>query len=165
MPYLREAWQADGLGVTILGRWFQRNQALIIGISASGTSVGGVIFPLMIEHLLPRLGFAWTFRAVVLLITFLAAIANLTIRVPPKRPGSRPPPPPVKGMKARLAPFKDRKVVLTILGISLFASGYFVVLTFVVTVARSRGWGDAINAIVVLNGARFVFHRWGGHYS
>lgn len=41
--------------------------------------VGGVIFPLMVQHRLPRVGFGWTMRICAFLIRGLLVIANLTI--------------------------------------------------------------------------------------
>jgi MFS family permease len=139
-----------------MGRWFQRNQALTIGISTSGTSVGGVVFPLMIEHLLPKLGFGWTMRTVVLLIAVLVVVANIALRAPPAGGGAgeRRKPPPLKGVKARLVAFKERKFTLTLMGLTFFSNGYFLVLTFIVSVASLRGWKDQVNAIICLNAAR-----------
>ncbi|KAG2016883.1 hypothetical protein GB937_006086 [Aspergillus fischeri] len=43
------------------------------------SSLGGVIFPLMVQHLLPQVGFGWTMRICAFLILGLLVIANLTI--------------------------------------------------------------------------------------
>jgi hypothetical protein len=45
----------------------------------AGSSLGGVIFPLMVQHLLPQVGFGWTMRICAFLILGLLVIANLTI--------------------------------------------------------------------------------------
>lgn len=142
-----------------MGRWFPRKQALTVGVSTSGTSAGGVVFPLMIERLLVSVGFSWTMRAAAGLIAIMCAVACVTIEAPPPGYGGRPPAPKIKGVRARLAPFKQRRFVLTVLGLALFANGYFVVLIFVVTVARTRGWQNPIEALIVLNGTRFVCRR------
>ena len=59
--------------------WFLRRRALALGIVASGSSLGGVVFPIMIQRLLPRLGYGWTMRVAGFLILGLLIIANLTV--------------------------------------------------------------------------------------
>lgn len=137
-----------------MGNWWYGHMGTAVGITAAGISAGGVTFPLMIERLLPQIGFAWTLRAVTLLILVLALVAFVTIRGPPVRKGYKPPPRP-KGWD-RFSALKQRRFVLALVGISLFANGYFLVLVFVASVAGLRGWDNLIEAIVILNGARYV---------
>ena len=65
--------------------WFHRRRAFALGIMASGSSLGGVIFPIMVQRLIPQIGFPWTMRAAAFLILGLLTIANLTVRsrIPP----------------------------------------------------------------------------------
>lgn len=49
------------------------------GLTVAGSSLGGVIFPLMVQHLLPQVGFGWTMRICAFMILGLLVIANLTI--------------------------------------------------------------------------------------
>jgi MFS family permease len=73
----REYWQVllaqafvIGLGngclfvpsVAILPQYFTTHKALANGIAASGSSIGGVIYPVVFRQLYPRIGFAWTVR-------------------------------------------------------------------------------------------------------
>ncbi|KAH8432321.1 uncharacterized protein LDX57_009960 [Aspergillus melleus] len=139
-----------------MGRWFERQQALAIGIAASGVSVGGIVFPLMIQRLIPIIGFGWTMRCAVLVLLVLTTISNLTLRSPPEALKAR------RRMRmamhqdeSRQAGLWDRRLLLTIVGTTLFANGYFVVLTFLTTVARLRGWKNDVDSLVVLNGASF----------
>lgn len=69
-----------GLGVgfqflpalSIQSHWFERRRALAIGLVASGTSIGGIVFPIMLNKLIvnPNVGFANAVRAGALLPTF-----------------------------------------------------------------------------------------------
>ena len=65
--------------------WFFKKRAFALGIVASGSSLGGVIFPIMVQRLIPRVGFPWTMRIAAFLILGLLIIANLTVRsrIPP----------------------------------------------------------------------------------
>ncbi|KAL3475926.1 major facilitator superfamily domain-containing protein [Aspergillus californicus] len=145
------------ISVQTMGRWFETHKAFAIGIGASGVSAGGVIFPLMVKHLIPSIGFAWTMRTVVLVLLVLMLASNLTLRRPPahKRQQRLLRVVTPEG-ESRWAGLADWRLVLTILGTTLFASGYFVVLTFLVTVAGTRAWwGDPTDSLVILNGASF----------
>ena len=37
---------------------------MAIGIVTTGNSAGGMIYPVMVQQLLPKLGFAWTTRVI-----------------------------------------------------------------------------------------------------
>lgn len=65
--------------------WFFKRRALGFGIAASGSSLGGVIFPIMVHKLIPKVGFPWTMRICAFMILGLLIIANLLIRsrIPP----------------------------------------------------------------------------------
>ncbi|KAL4987468.1 major facilitator superfamily domain-containing protein [Aspergillus falconensis] len=61
--------------LTIVSRSFVHKRALALGIATAGAPAGGVIYTLMFEQLLPRVGFAWTVRVIgfVMLGLFVAA--------------------------------------------------------------------------------------------
>ena len=65
--------------------WFHKRRALALGIMASGSSLGGVIFPIMVQDLIPLVGFPWTMRICAFVILALLIISNLTVksRLPP----------------------------------------------------------------------------------
>jgi hypothetical protein len=67
-------------GMGSVGTWFFKNRAAAFGIMASGSSLGGVIFPIMVSHLIPRVGFPWTMRACAFLILGMLVFANLTVK-------------------------------------------------------------------------------------
>ncbi|KKK26608.1 hypothetical protein ARAM_005858 [Aspergillus rambellii] len=61
--------------ITLVTRSFVRKRALALGVSTSGAPAGGVIYTLMFEQLLPKVGFAWTVRIMgfVMLFLFISA--------------------------------------------------------------------------------------------
>ncbi|EEQ35755.1 monocarboxylate permease-like protein [Microsporum canis CBS 113480] len=59
--------------------YFREKRGLIAGLTVAGSSLGGVIFPLMVQHLLPSLGFGWTMRTCAFLILGMLVYADLTI--------------------------------------------------------------------------------------
>jgi MFS family permease len=64
-----------------------KKRGAALGVVTAGSSIGGVIFPVMIINLLPRIGFGWTIRCCAFLILALLLFANyaLTSRIKPQR--------------------------------------------------------------------------------
>jgi MFS family permease len=48
--------------VTVISGYFSNKLPAAIGIAASGSSLGGIIYPIMFHKLLPQIGFPWTVR-------------------------------------------------------------------------------------------------------
>lgn len=59
--------------------YFRNKRGLVGGLTVAGSSVGGVIFPFMVQYLVPEVGFPWTMRICAFLILALLIFANLTI--------------------------------------------------------------------------------------
>ncbi|KAL2869588.1 major facilitator superfamily domain-containing protein [Aspergillus lucknowensis] len=61
--------------ITLVSRSFVRKRALALGISTAGAPLGGVIYTLVFEQLLPRVGFPWTVRIIgfVMLALFVSS--------------------------------------------------------------------------------------------
>ena len=66
--------------ISAVSTWFLKRRATAIGIVASGSSLGGVILPIMVNQLIPKIGFGWTMRAIAFMMLGLLIIANLTIK-------------------------------------------------------------------------------------
>lgn len=50
------------VAVGVLPGWFARRRALATGLAATGSSLGGVIYPIVFHKLEPKIGFGWTLR-------------------------------------------------------------------------------------------------------
>ncbi|RYP66709.1 hypothetical protein DL771_007642 [Monosporascus sp. 5C6A] len=66
--------------------WFFRRRAAALGVMVSGSSLGGVVLPIMMTRLIERLGFPWTMRIMAFLFLGLLAVSCLTVksRLPPR---------------------------------------------------------------------------------
>lgn len=77
--------------LSAVNHYFMKKRGIAIGIAAVGSSLGGVIFPLILENCFysNRIGFAWGVRIAGFGVLFFLAIACILIkeRLPP-RPGS-----------------------------------------------------------------------------
>lgn len=67
--------------VAILSTYFTTRIGTAIGLAASGSSLGGVIYPIVFHKLLPQIGFAWTTRVLGFIILGTMVIPNVCMRV------------------------------------------------------------------------------------
>lgn len=75
--------------VTTVAPYFTTRRALAIGIMASGSSLGGVLYPIMARRLIQEVGFPWATRIIGFIIfgTSLIAAIFLKSRLPPRKSG------------------------------------------------------------------------------
>lgn len=59
--------------------YFQKKRGIALGLVVAGSSIGGVVFPQMVQHLMPSVGFGWAVRTCAFLIMGMLIFANLTI--------------------------------------------------------------------------------------
>jgi len=88
-----------GLGLTfiptvaITSHHFFRKRALASGISLSGSAVGAIVFPIMLNQLLQRMSFGEAVRASAYLVLGSVVIGNLLMRT--RAPSGQKEPPPI----------------------------------------------------------------------
>lgn len=73
--------------VAIIPQHFTTKKAFAIGLASSGSSLGGVIYPIVFSQLQPRIGFGWATRVLGLisLATCLVSISVMRVRQMPKQ--------------------------------------------------------------------------------
>lgn len=145
-----------GLGCSLLftpsfaavGHFFQARRGLATGLASTGGSIGGIVFPLMLQSLFPRLGWGWSVRVLGFVVLGICACANFLIRsrLPPARNASARP-------DFRI--FRNRAFLLTTVGMFLLEFALFIPLTYISSYARSRGFGEAFSfqILPILNAA------------
>ncbi|GAA5981894.1 hypothetical protein JCM11641_001934 [Rhodosporidiobolus odoratus] len=72
-----------------VSHWFKKKRMLALGLLATGSSLGGVMYPSLINKLLHTIGWTWTFRTIGFINLGLLAFACCTIRarLPPRTSG------------------------------------------------------------------------------
>ncbi|KAI0314511.1 major facilitator superfamily domain-containing protein [Amylostereum chailletii] len=111
--------------VAIQARHWKARRALAMGIVFSGSAIGGVLFPIMLNRLFHHsaLSFGWSVRASAFLITALLALANVLMT-----PGPAPPAPPagIKTLGGALGGMlRDAPYVAVTLGAFLVNCGFY----------------------------------------
>ncbi|KAH4055415.1 hypothetical protein HBI37_021500 [Parastagonospora nodorum] len=73
--------------VAILPTYFTSNVGLALGIAASGSSTGGIIYPIMFYKLIDKVGFAWSVRILgfTALATLIIPFAVMKVRAKPAK--------------------------------------------------------------------------------
>ena len=73
--------------VAILPQYFSTKKALANGITAAGSSFGGIIYPIVFRQLYPRIGFAWATRVLgfISLVTCMFSVLVMRPRIMPKQ--------------------------------------------------------------------------------
>ncbi|KAM5346245.1 hypothetical protein ACJ41O_009250 [Fusarium nematophilum] len=61
-------------GVGVVGKLFLRRRGLAIGTAVLGTSLGSIIFPLLLRYTFRSLGWAWSMRIVALVVGFVTTL-------------------------------------------------------------------------------------------
>ncbi len=124
-----------------------------MGIMVTGSSLGGVIFPIMIGRMIPSVGYGWTMRTAAFIILGLQIIAIFTVRTRTKSP-------PKKMPAGRLAaPFKELPFILMLVGLFLLTYGIFIPITYLAvqgSVEAHMSEAMAQYAISIFNAARYV---------
>lgn len=141
-------------GIFATGGWFDKKRALAFGIVASGSSLGGVIFPIMLQRLIPEIGFPWAMRTAAFMILGLLLIANATIKT------RFPPAPKPLQLKLYVTPFREAPFALTMLSGFFSFFGFLIPFNFVQESALYYGMsqGLAQYMIPILNAAS-IFGR------
>ncbi len=113
--------------------WFFRRRAAAFGIMVSGSSMGGVVLPIMMDKMIAEVGFPWTIRAVGFLFLFLLTIACLTVR------SRLPPRPKPLVLREYFDGFKEPAYSLTVVACFLFFWGIFLPFTYIILQAQQSG--------------------------
>ncbi|KAF5015233.1 hypothetical protein F66182_13508, partial [Fusarium sp. NRRL 66182] len=127
------SWITSVQSLNVIPTWFDKKRGIAYGIAASGSSMGGIIFPIMVQKLIVRVGYGWSMRISAFMILGLLIIANLTIK-------SRLRPQPKAMTKDELVqPFREFSTVAVISGFVLLTFGIFIPIDYVVVEALGTG--------------------------
>jgi MFS family permease len=100
--------------------WFDKKRGIAYGILSTGSSLGGVIFPIMINRLIREVGYGWAMRISAFLILALLVIAIVTVKA--RRPPGR-----IALTGAQMAkPFRDLPFLALAIGVAFQAFGVYI---------------------------------------
>ncbi|KAH6892948.1 major facilitator superfamily domain-containing protein [Thelonectria olida] len=151
----------SAIALTCIATWFNKKRGAAMGIMATGSSVGGVIFPIMISRMIKRNGYPWALRAAAFLILGLQIIACLTVRprikpVPKKLPAGR-----------LAAPFTEFPFAILLLGIFVLTFGMYIPIDYLPSQGHQEAdmSEDMSQYLVAILNAASLFGRLGAGYG
>jgi MFS family permease len=129
-----------GLGTSLIftpafaavSHFFLLKRGNATGIASAGGSLGGVIFPLALQQLFPKVGFEWATRVIAFIDVFCCIIACLLIK-------SRLPPKPGQSVLPDFRIFRDKSYLLLTIAIFMMEWALFIPITYLTTFASSSG--------------------------
>lgn len=116
--------------VAILPSYFSTRLGLAVGLAVSGSSLGGIVYPIVLYRLIGSIGFPWAVRVTgfIALATLSVPVAVMKMRVKPARPRSL----------IDWAAFADAQFMLFTLAALVGFIGLFVVVFYISFYALDR---------------------------
>lgn len=139
-----------------IGHYFLQYRANATGIAATGSSIGGIVLPIMFNRLYPVLGFAWATRILGFMFVFLLIIATVLIRSPlPSRPFK------TVELLPDVMVFRSVPYALLVTGIFFSEWGLVIPLNYISSYGLDQGFPAALSyqLMAILNAGSF-FGRW-----
>ncbi|KAF1851577.1 MFS monocarboxylate transporter-like protein [Cucurbitaria berberidis CBS 394.84] len=138
-----------------VSHFFHLKRGNATGVAAAGGALGGVIFPLALQRLLPSVGFAWATRIIGFIDVFCCIFACVFIR-------SRLPPKPGQSVMPDFRIFRHKSYLLLTIGIFLMEWALFIPITYLTTFATSTGTLSAAFSyqLIAIFNAGSCLGRW-----
>ncbi|KAL1965469.1 hypothetical protein VTN77DRAFT_5725 [Rasamsonia byssochlamydoides] len=153
--------------VALIGQYFRKQRAAAVGVTIAGSSIGGVLWPIIVHELLqkPNIGFGWTMR-----ISGFIMLVILVVSCIIARPASKPDSPassspdaenqhskPAANRKLDLSIVKTPAMLFTAFGFFLVYFGMFSPFFFVTSYAVEKGFSQNLSfyTISIVNGGSF----------
>ncbi len=132
----------------LITTYFKKNRGLAVAIVSSGNSFGGMVYPVIVRQLLPKIGFAWTVRVLGFVNVALLGVclALLRPRLPPRNAG------PVVEWRA----FTEAPYALVVAGMAFVFGGLFFTYYYIASFGRTvlhMSYPDSVNLLIIFNGA------------
>lgn len=137
--------------LALISTYFVKRRGIAIGLVASGSATGGLVFPAVIMRLLPRVGYGWTMRTLgfISLVTLTPCLIFFKQRLSPHR----------SGPLVEWAAFKEMPYLLFAVGMFLNFWGLYVAFFYIGSFSRDIiGVSEttSVDLLMVMNGVGFV---------
>ncbi|KAL9011362.1 MAG: hypothetical protein Q9173_003784, partial [Seirophora scorigena] len=137
--------------LAVLSTYFSSKRAVAIAIAASGSATGGLVFPVIVQQLLPKIGFGWTVRVLAFVMLGLQTIAFVLAkpRLPPRKAG------PI----VEWAAFGELPYTLFAIGMFLAFWGLYFAFYYVGSFGRDVlgiSQKESVNNLLIMNGVGLV---------
>ncbi|CEJ93682.1 Putative Monocarboxylate permease homologue, mch4 [[Torrubiella] hemipterigena] len=120
--------------VSLIPTWFSSHMSLAIGIASAGSSLGGVIYPIVLYQLIDKVGFPWAVRSLgfIALATFILPVAVMKMRIRAPKPRAM----------VDWSAFVDVPFMVFTLGMLIVFIGNAVLIFYISFYPQNRGFTD-----------------------
>ncbi|KAJ2981913.1 hypothetical protein NQ176_g1732 [Zarea fungicola] len=134
--------------VSLLPTYFTTRMGLAIGIASSGSSLGGVIYPIALSRLIPEVGFPWAVRTIgfIALAAFALPLMVMRVRVLAPKPRAL----------IDWSAFRDPPFMVFTLGLLIVFIGNAVLIFYISFYPENRGFTNtslAFYMVAIFNAA------------
>ncbi|SGZ46462.1 CIC11C00000001140 [Sungouiella intermedia] len=162
--------------ISLVSHWFLLNRGKAIGMASLGGSVGGTIWPLILQRLYSTVGFGWGIRIVGFIC--LAGLVASVVLVKSRFRRSIGPEDSEHLAKSKklmqqtkyffdLTAFKDPRFSFLVLGVFFTEISLMSILTYLATYAIAHGFSekDSLTLLTVLNATGILGRYIPGHFA
>ncbi|KAK4184269.1 major facilitator superfamily domain-containing protein, partial [Podospora australis] len=137
--------------ISTVSTYFDKHRSLALAVAACGSATGGLVFPVMVRELLPKVGFGWAMRAVglVQLVTLGIGCVFLKPRIKPRKTGPL----------VELSAFLEGEYALYAAGAFSCFLGLYFAFYYVASFSRDiigLSFTESLNLLLVMNGVGVI---------
>ncbi|KAI6035996.1 major facilitator superfamily domain-containing protein [Pisolithus microcarpus] len=145
-----------GQAISVVSHWFSKKKGMALGVVTIGSSLGGVLFPIAGQNLIPLVGFKWTVRIFGFTMLVALGITNLKRRAIDRRL----PPVNAKGGLFNLPAFRNPAYTIYCISGITCSFGLYTMLTYLPVSATAVGMSDTFSFyLVAISNAASGFGR------
>ncbi|KAI6103628.1 MFS general substrate transporter [Pisolithus sp. B1] len=128
--------------ISVVSHWFLKKKGMALGFVSIGSSLGGILFPIAGQNLIPLVGFKWTVRMFGFMMLVALGISNLAIdrRLPPVN---------VKGGLLNLPAFRNPAYTIYCISGIACSLGLYTMLTYLPVSATAVGMSNYFSFYLV----------------
>lgn len=162
--------------ISLISHWFLANRGKALGFATLGGSVGGTIWPLVLQALYPSVGFGWAIR----IVGFVCLAAQIVAVVLVKLRFRRQLTPTELELEAKvrqlmhqtktffdMSAFRDWSFTFLVLGVFFTEIALMCILTYLATYAIAHGFSESssLTLVTVLNALGIPGRYIPGHFA
>nr|POE64894.1 putative gmc-type oxidoreductase [Quercus suber] len=137
--------------IGLVATYFSQKKVFVLAFFLTGAGTGGMVFPALVSHLLPKIGFPWTMRVLgfIMLGTSMLTIVFFRSRLPPRKSGNL----------VDWAAFRDPTYVMYIAGMWFNFFALYFAFYYIGTFARDEiglSYQSSVNLLITVNGVGII---------
>ncbi|KAK7034033.1 hypothetical protein VNI00_012464 [Paramarasmius palmivorus] len=146
-------WHFSAPALSSITHWYEQKRGRMMGLVTAGSSLGGVVFPIALNKLIPAVGFPLALRIVASICAAILLPASFLIRTRlPRRPFNRD-----LGSLVDVGGFKDFKYTLFLVASAITMLGSYNPYYFVTVYSETHHFSPNISlySLAILNAGSF----------